>query len=699
MNEELITILSKLPSSKHGLELDDSKFKRVREELRSNGFNLQYDRSSKTWNVDKGESVSSSGLERVVSDVFAKEGISVDEASRLIKLVKKPNHSENSYSKTKLDIPDKHIKYGVISDTHMGSKDYRPDILEHAVNKFTREGVDFVLHTGDILEGMSGRDGHIYELTHLGATAQVNYAVEQLSQIKQKVYGITATNSHDGWFSSKGNTGFEVGPELDAKIDNFNFIGYDEVDVETDGGAKIRLLHPGGGTCFDDETEILTENGWVLFKNLKIGEKVATLNEEKNLFEWQEPFNYIDEEYNGELLHFNARTFDLLVTPNHRMLVRRYNTAINYGRKEELTHPTKSHKKISKEWTVKTADQLKECKRQEWQMKRGGQSWNGSVLESVNIPCRLPKKFASTTIKHLGDLHIEDAAELIAWYVTEGHVCKKQKQLNICQSLRVNPDNHYQIIDLFNRIGFEVKGRGVDNKDITVSSVELCEWLVKECSRGSKNKFLPKWLKEQPTEILEIVFDTMIKGDGWVNGRGFGYRSISKRLLEDISEIGVKLGYGVTFYGEDCINFSKVQIYPTINNKPKLVNYVGKVYCVSVPNETILVRRNGKVIWSKNSYAISYKMQKYINSLSGGDKPQIIHEGHYHKLNYLFYRNIHAFDAGALQAQTNFMKKQGTPSMLAYTIVDLYLDKDGSVNSIKPEFVTFYDNKVDKIKV
>ena len=86
---------------------------------------------------------------------------------------------------------------------------------------------------------------------------------------------------------------------------------------------------------------------------------------------------------------------------------------------------------------------------------------------------------------------------------------------------------------MFKRIGFEnVKGVGKDKKDISVYSVELSEYLIKECGKGSHDKYLPKWLKNQTTDILRIVFDTMIAGDGWnVGEKSFGYKSYSKKKI------------------------------------------------------------------------------------------------------------------------------------------------------------------------
>jgi len=150
----------------------------------------------------------------------------------------------------RLPINGKHTKFTVISDLHMGHIKYRPDILEHAIKNSNKQHSEFYCLPGDILEGMSGREGHIYELAHIGASNQLKYGIEQLSQIEKPIYAITATNSHDGWFSSKNNMGFEVGPNLEEKIKNFHFLGYDEADLKLDNGITIRMIHPGDGTAY-----------------------------------------------------------------------------------------------------------------------------------------------------------------------------------------------------------------------------------------------------------------------------------------------------------------------------------------------------------------------------------------------------------------------------------------------------------------
>jgi metal-dependent hydrolase (beta-lactamase superfamily II) len=132
-----------------------------------------------------------SELEKILN----KHNITEKELNKILKDTKKPEPLQ--YNEYKLPYNEKHVKFTVISDTHMGHNKYNPDILTHAIKNSKRQHSEFFFHCGDIVEGMSGREGHIYELTHIGASKQMDYAVEQLSQIDIPIYAITATNSHD----------------------------------------------------------------------------------------------------------------------------------------------------------------------------------------------------------------------------------------------------------------------------------------------------------------------------------------------------------------------------------------------------------------------------------------------------------------------------------------------------------------------
>src|SRR6266851_9622891 len=81
--------------------------------------------------------------------------------------------------------------------------------------------------------------------------------------------------------------------------------------------------------CYDDQTEILTCNGWKFFKDLTDEDEVATrqLNDPHIVF--AKPTAHTAYLYEGPMYCLEQRRIDLCVTPNHRMVTsykRRDNT-------------------------------------------------------------------------------------------------------------------------------------------------------------------------------------------------------------------------------------------------------------------------------------------------------------------------------------------------------------------------------------
>lgn len=91
------------------------------------------------------------------------------------------------------------------------------------------------------------------------------------------------------------------------------------------------------------------------------------------------------------------------------------------------------------------------------------------------------------------------------------------------------------------------------------------------------------------------------------------------------------------------------------------------------------------------SYALSYSIQKLADSLSGGEKPNILINGHHHKAMYLFYRNIHMIEAGCFEAQTPWMKGKRIAAHVGGYIVTVYVSEDGEIKRFIPEFIPFYE--------
>ena len=93
------------------------------------------------------------------------------------------------------------------------------------------------------------------------------------------------------------------------------------------------------------------------------------------------------------------------------------------------------------------------------------------------------------------------------------------------------------------------------------------------------------------------------------------------------------------------------------------------------------------------SYALSYKSQKLVDSLSGGEKPQILILGHWHKAEQLFYRNVNVIQAGCTMDQSPFMRKQNLAAHVGGWIVEFNQAPDGSINRFRAEFMPFFDRE------
>lgn len=91
------------------------------------------------------------------------------------------------------------------------------------------------------------------------------------------------------------------------------------------------------------------------------------------------------------------------------------------------------------------------------------------------------------------------------------------------------------------------------------------------------------------------------------------------------------------------------------------------------------------------SYALSYSTQKYIDSITSGEKPNILIIGHHHKAMYLFYRNIHALEAGTFESQSAWMKGKRLAAHVGGWICEVHVDRNGNVNRFKSEFIPFYE--------
>lgn len=141
-------------------------------------------------------------------------------------------------------------KFGVVSDTHLGSLFADKALLNYAYEVFAEEGIKTVLHAGDLTDGMKMYRGQDFELECIGSDAQIALVVDQYPKHK----GITTyfiTGNHDRSFWKLSGT--EIGNKIAAQRPDMVHLGHQEADIkigEGDAVATVRLIHPDGGTAY-----------------------------------------------------------------------------------------------------------------------------------------------------------------------------------------------------------------------------------------------------------------------------------------------------------------------------------------------------------------------------------------------------------------------------------------------------------------
>jgi UDP-2,3-diacylglucosamine pyrophosphatase LpxH len=89
------------------------------------------------------------------------------------------------------------------------------------------------------------------------------------------------------------------------------------------------------------------------------------------------------------------------------------------------------------------------------------------------------------------------------------------------------------------------------------------------------------------------------------------------------------------------------------------------------------------------AYALSYKLQKRIESYVPGDKPRILLMGHYHQSVNLTIRNVTGYLCGSWQGPNTFSKALNLPNVTGGWIIKV-LSNNGQVKTIDSKFVQFY---------
>ena len=146
------------------------------------------------------------------------------------------------------------VRFGVVSDTPLGAKAERLDVLEDLYQWFSDEGITTVYHAGNWIEGEfrnNLRERHVHGLDN-----QIDYFLERYPKVDGLTTEYIAGDDHEGWYQQR--EGISIGRYLESRAQeqgrmDLKYLGYLEHDIEfanSAGRMIVRIAHPGGGSAY-----------------------------------------------------------------------------------------------------------------------------------------------------------------------------------------------------------------------------------------------------------------------------------------------------------------------------------------------------------------------------------------------------------------------------------------------------------------
>ena len=364
--------------------------------------------------------------------------------------------------------------------------------------------------------------------------------------------------------------------------------------------AKVRMRtfrKPciGDKFCMTDDHDVLTMNrGWVPISEIVIDDLVAQLNRQTGKLEYVNPLETLVFDHTGEIYEVETQGVSQKVTLNHRMWVQKRDSA-NY----EL---------------VQAKDMI--GKRVRFQS-------GGSPITNDDYVINFGNQIYS-------GISADKFLVILGIFMAEGwtYICEKDYIARI-EFAANKPRVQEALSEACDMLGLKYS-MNIKTLKWYINHKELATEF-KTLNVGAVNKSLPIWTKLLSARQSKILLNSMCLGDGHETESSLHYSTSSVKLRDDIQILSQHSGYtayytsrydaGHTATLKDGrnivatetswdIGIRRKRLYPTLNHghtneqngqTEEITQFIGKVYCLRVPSEVFLVRRNGKCSFTGNS--------------------------------------------------------------------------------------------------
>ena len=375
--------------------------------------------------------------------------------------------------------------------------------------------------------------------------------------------------------------------------------------------------------CYDDETEVLTTQGWKPWPKVDGTEIFGTLNPATRELDYQQATEIFHADYEGPMYRVRSEQVDLLVTPNHRMWVQRFDTqAAKRGEQDFAVEPTENllHKRVK----------YQKCAR--WV---GNSPAHVAISETQRTYQRRDRDRPTTRTYPAVSFPLAPFAKFLGYYLAEG--CVNGHQIILAQ-------NRGPILE---RMAGTIREMGLPayipktgNGCVRTQCVPLRDMLA--ALGHSWDKSVPSMVHDWAPTTIRVFLEAMVEGDGSVHSTN-GHRVIytaSREMADDLQVLAIKAGWSANVRVDDrtglerrirngqlfhnlrpyyVVSLITRRLTPLVNHQRlaapnRYLNaagyndgfepYKGRVHCVQVPNGLLFVRRNGKPVVSGNTHEL-----------------------------------------------------------------------------------------------
>ena len=375
--------------------------------------------------------------------------------------------------------------------------------------------------------------------------------------------------------------------------------------------------------CYDDDTDVLTTDGWKPWPKVDGSETFGTLNPATGELEYQRATQVFHGAYKGPMYRVRSEQVDLLVTTNHRMWV--------------LRADTQAAKRGEQEFGIEPAENILH-KRVEYQKFA---RWVGTVPRIVTIPStsRVWRRSdnGATCVRIYAErcFPTEPFARFLGYFLAEGSV--NGHQIVLAQNRGPVLD---KMADAIRSMGLPAHVPASGLGCVRTQCTPLRDMLAE--LGHAHEKRIPAMVQDWSPELIRVFLDAVIEGDGCTH-RSSNHRVIyttSAEMADDLQVLAIKAGWSANVRIDDRVGLKRIlrtgqqfrslrpcyvvsiltkRLTPTVNNNRHyapsrylnedgyndgIESYDGMVHCVKVPNGLLFVRRNGKPVISANTHEI-----------------------------------------------------------------------------------------------